>query len=112
MFGESGAEAIVPLEQNTGWLKKMSNMMLDGMEDASKLRYTASPSSIGFASSGVYGISGEDMAEQNRLLEEQNRLLEQILAKPSGISSKQVFNAVQSESHSYYNRTGNSPFLY
>jgi hypothetical protein len=50
--------------------------------------------------------------EQNRLLAEQNRLLEQILQKPTGISKREVFEAARSESNNYFNRTGNSPFLF
>jgi hypothetical protein len=115
IFGEAGTEAIVPLENNLGWLNKMSDMMIEGMEDSTKLKYTASPSSLGFNQSNVYSAmtsNDELVSEQNRLLEEQNDLLRQILDKPSGISSRDVFNAVQGESNSYYNRTGNSPFLF
>lgn len=115
IFGEAGTEAIVPLENNLGWLNKMSDMMIEGMENSTKLKYTASPSSLGFNQSNVYSAmasNDELVSEQNRLLEEQNDLLRQILDKPSGISSRDVFNAVQGESNSYYNRTGNSPFLF
>ena len=115
IFGEAGTEAIIPLENNLGWLNKMSDMMIEGMENSTKLKYTASPSSLGFNQSNVYSAmasNDELVSEQNRLLEEQNDLLRQILDKPSGISSRDVFNAVQGESNSYYNRTGNSPFLF
>lgn len=49
--------------------------------------------------------------EQNRLLREQNQLLTELLDKPTGITSRDVFNATRSEAQNYYNRTGNSPFV-
>ena len=45
-------------------------------------------------------------AEQNALLREQNQLLRQILEKDTGISSRDVFNAVRSENKAYINRNG------
>lgn len=52
------------------------------------------------------------MAQQNELLREQNDLLRTIASKDVSISSRDVFKATQSEANNYYNRTGNSPFLY
>ena len=52
------------------------------------------------------------MAQQNELLREQNELLREIASKDVSISSRDVFKATQSEANNYYNRTGNSPFLY
>ena len=49
------------------------------------------------------------MAEQNELLREQNRL---IAEKDVSISSKDVFSATRKEATNYFNRTGNSPFLF
>ena len=51
-------------------------------------------------------------AEQNALLREQNALLRQILAKDTGISTRDVFNAVRSENQDYINMTGRSAFAY
>jgi hypothetical protein len=52
------------------------------------------------------------MSQQNELLREQNDLLRTIASKDVSISSRDVFKATQSEANNYYNRTGNSPFLY
>lgn len=49
--------------------------------------------------------------EQNALLREQNQLLTELLNKPTGITSRDVFNATRSEAQNYYYRTGNSPFV-
>jgi hypothetical protein len=115
IWGESGAEALIPLEHNLKGVRMIAATMLKGMADVSQYRYSASPSSYGF-SGGISSYNGGSesalMAEQNRLLAEQNQLLRQIAAKDVSISSGAVFNAVQNESNSYYNRTGNSPFVF
>lgn len=115
IWGESGAEALIPLEHNLKGVRMIASTMLKGMADVSQYRYSASPSSYGF-SGGISSYNGGSesalMAEQNRLLAEQNQLLRQIAAKDVSISSGAVFNAVQNESNSYYNRTGNSPFVF
>ena len=51
-------------------------------------------------------------AEQNELLRTQNALLRQLLAKETGISSRDVFNACRSENNNYRNRTGKSAFAF
>ena len=51
-------------------------------------------------------------AEQNELLRTQNALLRRILAKETGITSRDVFNACRSENNNYKNRTGKSAFAY
>ena len=56
--------------------------------------------------------NNEALLTQNRLLQEQNDLLREIASKDVSISSREVFNATRSEAKNYYNRTGNSPFLY
>ena len=115
IWGESGAEALIPLEHNLKGVRMIASTMLKGMADVSQYRYSASPSNYGF-SGGISSYNGGSesalMAEQNRLLAEQNQLLRQIAAKDVSISSGAVFNAVQNESNSYYNRTGNSPFVF
>ena len=115
IYGEAGAEAIVPLENNLGWLQKMSNMMLDGMENASRYRFTATPPSVEISENSAISAASannELLIEQNRLISEQNRLLQIIAEKNVTISSKEVFSAVSSESRNYYTRTGNNPLLY
>ena len=122
IIGEAGTEAIVPLERNLGWLKVMSNMILNGVEEQSKYRYSASPSmfAMGGNSTGTYAgnisgntadVNNEMLAEQNRLLERQNSLLEIIANKNVTISSRDIFNATRREANNYSNRTGASPFL-
>ena len=54
---------------------------------------------------------GQSSEEELLLLRQQNELLAQILYKGLSISSKDLFNAVKSESKDYYNRTGNSAFI-
>ena len=92
----------------------MSNMLLDGMSDASKYRFNAVPSSLAYASYGSASISDSEslLMRQNELIAEQNRLLGIIADKDVTISSRDVFNATRSESNNYFNRTGNSPFLF
>ena len=51
-------------------------------------------------------------AEQNALLREQNALLRQILAKDTGISTRDVFEAVRTENREYINRNGESAFAF
>lgn len=118
--GEAGSEAVIPLERNLGGIKKIADVMLDGLQDASRFRYSANPmafsGTISNSTSNTAMRSSNDnnylVAEQNRLLQEQNRLLQQIANKNVSISSHDLFNATQNEANNYYNRTGNSPFLF
>lgn len=84
-------------------------------------RMLATPESVSYNSNSYSGYSGTNsdgnaenkylLAEQNALLREQNELLAQILEKPTGISSREAFNAVRGEANNYYRRTGNGAFL-
>lgn len=69
----------------------------------------------GYVAANGYGVHNDNSAEllvqQNELIAEQNRLLSIIAQKDVSINSRDVFNAVRSESNNYYNRTGNSPFF-
>ena len=47
VFGEAGAEAIIPLERNLGAINKIAKVMLKGMADVSKYQSMATPSSLG-----------------------------------------------------------------
>lgn len=62
--------------------------------------------------SGIANGVKDANSEQNALLREQNALLRQILAKDTGISSRDVFNAVRTESNNYTRRTGQPAFGY
>ena len=115
VFGEAGAEAIVPLERNTKWLGRMSNMLADELAykkytptTYSAPKYTGSTSVVAQTSER----SEQATAEQNALLREEVELLRQIAGKEFSVSSRDVFNSVQNESENYYNRTGNSPFIF
>jgi hypothetical protein len=113
-IGEAGAEAVIPLEHNLQAIHKIANVMLDGMASANRYSYTASPSSVGFNG----GISNSSNSNSDLIMQlisetqEQNRLLRQIASKDFSVSSRDVFNATRSESNNYYNRTGNSPFVF
>jgi len=72
-----------------------------------------------YASNSPYGYenramttSNEAVLEQNRLLQEQNTLLREIANKELTVSTRDVFDATKKEANIYYERTGNSPFLY
>lgn len=72
-----------------------------------------------YASNSPYGYENRAMAtsneailEQNRLLQEQNTLLREIANKELTVSTRDVFDATKKEANIYYERTGNSPFLY
>lgn len=121
IIGEAGTEAIVPLERNLGWLKVMSNMILNGVAEQSKYRYSANPSMFGLEPNNTRGVNnnisgvGSDnavLAEQNRLLAEQNRYLRIIAEKEFSVSSRDVFNATRKEAQNFNNRTGVSPFVF
>jgi len=122
IFGEAGAEAILPLENNLGAINKIAGVMLDGMANVSKYRYNPQMPTSATISSGIatsnYEYNGSEsrnydaIMEQNRLLAEQNRLLQVIANKDVTISSRDVFNATRSEAQNYNNRTGNSPFVF
>ena len=63
---------------------------------------------VASVSAGVYRAN----SEQNSLLRQQNQLLQAILQKETGISTRDVFNAVQSENRRYYARTGKNALVY
>ncbi len=93
------------------------NIPEDGWFRASKGEYfghfddgTSVISNNGQIISGISNGVREANSEQNALLREQNALLRQILAKDTGISSRDVFNAVRSESSNYTRRTGQPAF--
>ena len=80
----------------------------------------ASPPTLtanGYSANGITGASGKASSdalimEQNRLLSEQNALLERIANKDSTINITDLFSALQTENNNYYNRTGNSAFVF
>ena len=95
----------------------MNNSFVSAMAQFGN-RMLTSPETIAYKTGTYQTYSGSDsngnnmyVAEQNELLRQQNELLMQILEKPTGISSRDIFNATRSEASSYYNRTGNSPFI-
>lgn len=78
LIGEAGKEAVIPLENNTGWLDAIAERV------------------------------GGTNAEEMMLLREQNEYLREIAGKEFGITERAVFNAVRNENRNYYMRTGKS----
>ena len=82
-------------------------------------RLLASPETVAYSGATYNGYNsttnnngdGVLLAEQNELLRQQNDLLAQLLEKPTGITSRDVFNAARSEANNYYRRTGTGAFL-
>ena len=107
LAGEDGTEAIVPLQNHTEWLGKMADMMVGEMAKPQHLNIASSITTTPYS-----GTGSSDIAEQNALLREEVQLLRKIADKELVVSSKEVFDATRSESNNYYNRTGNSPFLF
>ena len=106
IVGEAGPEAILPLTDGT--LGKLADMIVGDMA-VPHMPVVNNTSINGYGSSNT---GSSDITRQNELLAEQNQLLRQIAAKELTVSSKDVFDATRSESNNYYNRTGNSPFLF
>lgn len=121
--GESGPEVMGHINGRTEILNRsqiasiMNNSFVSAMAQFGN-RMLTSPETIAYKTGTYQTYSGSDsngnnmyVAEQNELLRQQNELLMQILEKPTGISSRDIFNATRSEANNYYNRTGNSPFI-
>ena len=123
--GEKGAEIVGNINGRTEVLNRSQiastvfTAITNGMRQFRNAQL-ASPPQIALTGGAVASMGsfnsgyGNDalIAEQNELLAEQNRLLQQIAQKDVSISSRDVFNATRDESNNYYNRTGNSPFLF
>ena len=73
---------------------------------------SASMSAYGYEIKSQMAANNDAIFEQNRLLQEQNTLLREIANKELTVSTKDVFDATKKEANIYYERTGNSPFLY
>lgn len=121
--GESGPEVMGHINGRTEILNRsqiasiMNNSFVSAMAQFGN-RMLASPETVAYRSSSYQGYTATStngdslyLAEQNQLLREQNQLIKELLEKPTGISSRDVFNATRSEAQSYYNRTGNSAFM-
>ena len=121
--GEAGPEIMGHINGRTEILNRsqiasiMNSSYLQAMSHFGQ-RMLATPEGMALRSNGytTYQGAGTDnsdvIREQNALLSEQNDLLRQIASKNVTISGREVFNATRSEANSYYNRTGNSPFLF
>lgn len=123
--GENGPEVVGHINGRTEVLNRsqiastMFSAITNGMKQF-KNAQMVQPPQLAYANGAIASFSGNDttsnndalIAEQNRLLAEQNSLLQIIANKDVSISSREVFNATRSESNNYYNRTGNSPFLF
>ena len=123
--GENGPEVVGHINGRTEVLNRsqiastMFQAVTNGMRQF-KNAQMVQPPQLAYANGAIATYSsdrGNDnsnelIAEQNRLIAEQNRLLGIIAEKDVTISSRDVFNATRSESNNYFNRTGNSPFLF
>lgn len=123
--GENGPEVVGHINGRTEVLNRsqiastMFSAITNGMKQF-KNAQMVQPPQLAYANGAVATFNGNDttsnndalIAEQNRLLAEQNSLLQIIANKDVSISSREVFNATRSESNNYFNRTGNSPFLF
>ena len=121
--GEAGPEIVGQINGRTEVLNKsqiasiMNNSFVQAMGQFGNRLLSSSGLQYNMGSyNGYSSSSGNEnsymMAQQNELLREQNDLLRTIASKDVSISSRDVFKATQSEANIYYNRTGNSPFLY
>lgn len=120
--GEAGAELVGNINGrsevlNRSQLASVMNVSFEhAMGQFGHRLLSASGIQYNTPSFNAYRASSEDnsymMSQQNELLKEQNALLREIAQKDVSISSRDVFKATQSEANNYYNRTGNSPFLY
>ena len=90
-----------------GWFRASKGEYFGSFDDGTSV-IANNGQIIGGIANGVR----EANAEQNQLLREQNALLRQILAKDTGISSRDVFNAVRTEDRNYSLRNGQSAFAY
>ena len=125
VVGENGPEVMGHINGKTEILNRSQiastvfQAITNGMRQFRNAQMVQPPK-LAFANDAVASMGsfnsgyGNDalIAEQNELLAEQNRLLQQIAQKDVSISSRDVFNATRDESNNYYNRTGNSPFLF
>ena len=94
-----------------GWFRASKGEYFGKFDDGTSYIGTNRQIENGVAS-GVYGAVRDGNAEQNALLREQNALLRQILAKDTGISTRDVFEAVRTENREYINRNGESAFAF
>ena len=122
--GEHGPEVMGHINGRTEILNRsqmasiMSSSYIRAMSQFGN-RMLATPESVAYDGTAYSSYNstpnsnkdGVLLAEQNELLREQNNLLAQLLEKPTGITSRDVFNATRSEANNYYRRTGNGAFL-
>ena len=122
--GEHGPEVMGHINGRTEILNRsqmasiMSSSYIRAMSQFGN-RMLATPESVAYSGTTYSSYNsapnnskdGVLLAEQNELLREQNNLLAQLLEKPTGITSRDIFNATRSEANNYYRRTGNGAFL-
>lgn len=118
LAGEAGPEIVGHVGGRTEVLNK--SQLAVTMANAVKLGMASGFNNINMSldmpttSYGSYASSGynDSVIRQNQLLEEQNRLLREIADKDPNIKVQDVFDATRKGAREYYNRTGNSPFLF
>lgn len=120
--GEHGPEILGHINGRTEVLNRsqiastMNHAIVQGMSQFRNMSL-ASPESLKYNSYSYDGYANGSnesqlLTEQNSLIREQNDLLRQLLAKDPKVGVDDVFSAVRSGASDYYNRTGNSPFVF
>lgn len=129
LIGESGKEAVLPLERNTGWISNLSEQISNGIKrDFGNLQLDYSiPEPKGFIprysetemSQLKHSLQMEldssmaqqayELRQERELLIEQNELLREILNKPV-IQDRDIFNANRRETLKFGRRTNKDPY--
>ena len=117
LIGESGSEAVIPIERNTKWISKVADTMSNEFGKYRLNTYVPQPDfsptsyDLGKFRSTMQMEMDAKMAEQqweirkqNELLREQNELLRGIYNKPL-LSDADVFNSARRGQHNFNRRT-------
>lgn len=122
MIGEDGAEAVMPLERNTGWIStlannivdEMGNVRLDIMPDLSKYQFEPMDINMEKLTTKFQEEMGVQMEAVSIDLMRQNELLEDIVTaidnKELQIGDDDIFKATQRGQRRSYRRTGKIGF--
>ena len=114
MIGEDGAEAVIPLERNTGWMSRiagnivdeMGNIRLNIMPDTTQFQYKKMRVDTFAQTQKIQESIGQFMEEVKR----QNGLLEDVVTaienKQLQIGDDQIFNSTRRAQQRFLRRTG------
>lgn len=113
MIGEDGAEAVIPLERNTGWMSRiagnivdeMGNIRLNIMPDTTQFQYKKMRVDTFAQTQKIQESIGQFMEEVKR----QNGLLEDVVTaienKQLQIGDDQIFNSTRRAQQRFWRRT-------